>query len=82
MTTVSLPYSMQPTAKLVESKRERMKKLNCLSIQEKEYTRLICREKTILGEPEYHNRVCSRLPVPELGLLLSIGAGEANGGCM
>jgi hypothetical protein len=40
----------------VESKRERMKKLNCLSIQEKENTRLIYREKTILGEAEYHNR--------------------------
>jgi hypothetical protein len=33
----------------VESKRERMKKLNCLSIQEKENTKLIYREKTILG---------------------------------
>jgi hypothetical protein len=64
----------------VESKRERMKKLNCLSIQEKENTRLIHREKTILGEAEYHNRVRSRLPVPELGLLLSMGAGEADGG--
>ena len=40
----------------VESKRERMKKLNCLSIQEKENTRLIYREKAILGEAEYHNR--------------------------
>jgi len=33
-----------------------MKKLNCLSIQEKENTKLIYREKTILGEAEYHNR--------------------------
>jgi hypothetical protein len=33
-----------------------MKKLNCLSIQEKENTRLIYREKTILGEAEYHDR--------------------------
>jgi len=57
-----------------------MKKLNCLSIQEKENTRLIYREKTILGEAEYHNRVRSRLPVPELGLLLSMRAGEAHGG--
>jgi hypothetical protein len=56
-----------------------MKKLNCLSIQEKENTRLIYSEKTILGEAEYHNRVRSRLPVPELGLLLSMGAGEAHG---
>jgi len=40
----------------VESKRERMKKLNCLSIQEKENTKLIYIEKTILGEAEYHNR--------------------------
>jgi len=40
----------------VESKRERTKKLNCLSIHEKENTRLIYREKTILGEAEYHNR--------------------------
>jgi len=64
----------------VESKRERMKKLNCLSIQEKENTRLIYREKTILGEAEYHIRVRSRLPVPELGLLLCMGAGEAHGG--
>jgi len=40
----------------VESKRERMKKLNCLSIQEKENTKLIHRKKTILGEAEYHNR--------------------------
>jgi len=39
----------------VESKRERTKKLNCLSIQEKENTRLIYREKTILGKAEYHN---------------------------
>ena len=54
--------------------------LNCLSIQEKENTRLIYREKTILSEAEYHNRVRSRLPVPELGLLLSMGAGEAHGG--
>jgi len=57
-----------------------MKKLNCLSIQEKENTRLIYRKKTILGEAKYHNRVRSRLPVPELGLLLSMGAGEAGGG--
>jgi hypothetical protein len=57
-----------------------MKKLNCLSIQEKENTRLIYRKKTILGKAEYHNRVRSRLPVPELGLLLSMGAGEAKGG--
>ena len=57
-----------------------MKKLNCLSIQEKENTKLIYREKTILGEAEYHNRVRSRLPVPELGLLLSMGAGETSGG--
>jgi len=64
----------------VESKRARMKKLNCLSIQEKESTRLIYREKTILGEAEYHNQVRSRLPVPKLGLFLSIGAGEAHGG--
>jgi len=40
----------------VESKRERMKKLNCLSIQGKENSRLIYKEKTILGEAEYHNR--------------------------
>jgi len=39
----------------VESKRERTKKLNCLFIQEKENTKLIYREKTILGEAEYHN---------------------------
>jgi hypothetical protein len=64
----------------VESKRERMKKLNCLSIQEKENTRLIYREKTILGEAEYHNRVRSRLPVLKLVLLLSMVAGEAHGG--
>jgi len=41
-----------------------MKKLNCLSIQEKENTRLIYKEKTILGEAEYHNLARSRLPVP------------------
>ena len=40
----------------VESKKETTKKLNCLLIQEKENTRLIYREKTILGEAEYHNR--------------------------
>jgi len=40
----------------VESKRERTKELNCLLIQEKENTKLIYREKTILGEAEYHNR--------------------------
>jgi len=39
----------------VESKRERTKKLNCLSIQEKENTRLIYREKIMLGKAEYHN---------------------------
>jgi len=33
-----------------------MKKLNCLSIQEKKNSRLIYREKSILGEAEYHNR--------------------------
>ena len=48
--------------------------------KERENGRLIYREKTILGEAEYHNRVQSRLPVPELGLLLSMGAGEAHGG--
>jgi len=41
-----------------------MKKLNCLSIEEKENTRLIYREKTILGKAEYHYQVQSRLPVP------------------
>jgi hypothetical protein len=39
----------------VESKRERMKKLNCLLIQEKENSKLIYREETILREAEYHN---------------------------
>jgi hypothetical protein len=57
-----------------------MKKLNCLSIQEKENTRLIYTEKTILGEAEYHGKVRSQLPVAELGLLLSMGVGEAYGG--
>ena len=57
-----------------------MKKLNCLSIQEKENTRLMYRAKTILSEAEYHNRVRSRLPVPKLVLLLSMGAGETHGG--
>jgi hypothetical protein len=33
-----------------------IKKLNCLSIQERENTRLIYREKTILGKAEYHDR--------------------------
>jgi hypothetical protein len=42
--------------RFVESKRERTKELNCLSIQEKENSRLIYREKTILGFAEYHNR--------------------------
>jgi hypothetical protein len=55
----------------VESKRETTKKLNCLLIQEKENTRLIYRE-------DYTRR--SRVPVPELGLLLGMGAGEAHGG--
>jgi len=60
-----------------------MKKLNCLTIQEKENTRLIYRKMTILGEAEYHNRSPkgSRVPVPELGLLLGMGASEAHGGC-
>jgi len=49
----SIYYSAKIT--YVESKRERTKKLNCLSIQEKENTRLIYREKTILGFAEYHN---------------------------
>jgi len=56
-----------------------MKKLNCLSIQEKENTRLIYREKTILGKAEYHNRVRSRLPVPKLVLLLSMGQARPMG---
>jgi hypothetical protein len=33
-----------------------MKKLNYLSIQERENTRLIYREMTILGKAKYHNR--------------------------
>jgi len=40
----------------VESKRERTMKLNCLSIQEKENTRPIYGEITILGEAEYHQQ--------------------------
>jgi len=64
----------------VESKRGSMKNLNCLMIQEKENTRLIYREKTMLGKAKYHNLARSRLPVPKLGLLLSMGAGEAHGG--
>jgi len=40
----------------VESTRELMMKLNCLSIQEKENTKRISREKTILGEGKYHSR--------------------------
>jgi len=81
---IKIPINLPPVLWefSVESKRERMKKLNCLSIQEKENIRLIYREKTILGKAEYHNRVRSRLPVPELGLLLSMGAGEAHGGRM
>jgi len=41
--------------KNVEINRERTEKLNCLSIQEEENTRLIYREKAILREAEYHN---------------------------
>jgi hypothetical protein len=66
--------------KYVEHKRARMKELNCRSIQEKENTRNISREKTIVGEAEYHNRVRIRQPGPELGLLLSMGECEAHGG--
>jgi hypothetical protein len=57
-----------------------MKKLNCLLIQEKEITRLIYREKTILSFARYHNRVQNRLPVLKLVLLLTMGAGQAQGG--
>jgi len=62
-----------------------MKKLNCLSIQEKENTRLIYREKTILGEGEYHNRSpkpsTSAEPASSTwGQARLVGAGEANGG--
>jgi hypothetical protein len=69
----------------VERKRERMKKLNCLSIQEKENTKLIYREKTILGEAEYHNRSpkpsTSAEPVSSTwGQARPMGASEAGGG--
>jgi len=74
------PCSSNRVSDLVESKRERMKKLNCLSIQEKENTRLIYREKTILGEAEYHNR--SLKPSTSAGARPPprYGAGEAHGG--
>jgi len=72
--------SAAPSATSVESKRERTKKLNCLSTQEKENTRLIYREKTMLGEAEYH----SRRPKPSTSAgarsPLSMRAGEAHGG--
>jgi hypothetical protein len=57
-----------------------MKKLNCLSIQEKKKTRLIYREMITLSEAGYHNRAQCRLQVTEPCLLLSMGAGEAHGG--
>ena len=44
------------TQYIVERKRDRTKKLNCLLIQEKGNTELVYREKTILGKAEYHNR--------------------------
>jgi hypothetical protein len=47
---------MKPSVIIVESKRGRMKKFNCLSIQEKENTKLRYREKTILGEVRYQNQ--------------------------
>jgi hypothetical protein len=69
----------------VERKRGRMKKLNCLSIQEKESTKLIYREKTILGKAEYHNR--SPKPSTSAEPVFStwwqarpMGASEAGGG--
>jgi len=70
---------------IVERKRGRMKKLNCLSIQEKESTKLIYRKKTILGEAEYHNRSpkpsTSAEPVSSTwGQARLVGAGEAGGG--
>jgi hypothetical protein len=40
-------------AEIVESKRERTKKLNCLSIQRERMAGFIYRKKTILGEAEY-----------------------------
>jgi len=62
-----------------------MKKLNCLSIQEKESTKLIYRKKTILGEAEYHNRSpkpsTSAEPVSSTwGQARPMGASEAGGG--
>jgi len=62
-----------------------MKKLNCLSIQEKENTKLIYREKTILGEAEYHNRSpkpsTSAEPISSTwGQARPMGADEAGGG--
>jgi len=60
-------------------------KLNCLSIQKRENTRLIYREKTILGEAEYHNRSpkpsTSAEPVSSTwGQARPMGASEAGGG--
>jgi len=40
----------------LESKSDKMKKLNYLLIQEKENTKLINRENTMLREAEYYNR--------------------------
>jgi len=78
-TKLMLSICLRSGSRFVESKRERMKKLNCLSIPENKNTRFIFTEKTILGEAEYDNRVQSLLPVPTLGLLLSMGAGEVVG---
>ena len=62
-----------------------MKKLNCLSIQEKENTKLIYREKTILCEAEYDNRSpkpsTRAEPVSSTwGQAKPMGVSEAGGG--
>ena len=65
---------------IIESKRERIKKLNSRLIQELKHTSHIYTELIILSVGEYHKRTRSRLAVPELGHFLSRGAGEATGG--
>ena len=70
------------TQYIVESKRERTKKLNCLLIQEKGNAELIYRQKTILGEAEYHNRSpkpSTSAPAPRYGGRRSPWALQATG---
>jgi len=63
----------------VERKRERTKKLNCLSMQERKNNNLIPKKRPYSAKPSMITAARCRASVPRLGLLLGMGAGEAHG---